>query len=242
MGRPLMTLAPSIDRRLSTWEAIQDRLTKQQPARPRPTITISRAFGCEGFPLAGRLATLFQDATSEPWNVYDKALIEAVANREGVSVKLLERLGDAARGLETLGILPSDYFQQLDALNALSRHLMMVAGLGSAVIVGRGGAVLTQRLKNCFHFRLDASFEFRVASIAKRLELSPAEAEEVVRVNGDQRDRFIAEHFKVKATDLSPYDAIYNNERHTVDEVAASIVGYVRQAWPEKELFAPKSP
>lgn len=237
MSRPLLKLVPSIERRLTTWETIQERLTHEQTPKLRPTVTISRSFGCEGFPLADLLAARFQAATGEPWNVYDKALVETVANKEGVSPRILERLGDAVQGLETLGLLPSDYYQQLEALGALSRHIAVLAGLGNAIIVGRGGAILSQRMRNCYHFRLDASFGFRAASIARRLELPLSEAEEIVRVNADQRDRFIAQQFKVNAGDLSLYDAVFNNERHPVEAITAAIFAYVQAAWPEPELF-----
>ena len=44
------------------------------------------------------------------------------------------------------------------------------------ILVGRGGAVACQDLKNCFHFRLVGSFAFRARTLARRLQVSLVEA------------------------------------------------------------------
>lgn len=237
MARHLASLSPSIEHRLAAWQQIQRRLLDQPKPRLRPTITLSRAFGCEGYPVAERLRQDFEARTGEPWLVYDKALLEAVAKQEGVPVAELERLGDV-RSLDTLGLGASNYYQQLSELDAVGRRLVQFAHLGNAIIVGRGGAALTRGFKNCFHFRLDASFEYRVKSMAARLELDAGEAQELVRVNSRERDRFVAERFKVNLADLSLYDAVFNNERHSIAEISAAVVAYVARAWPDPELFA----
>lgn len=239
MARHHSSLSPSIDQRLAAWQQIQRRLLQEPKPKLRPTITLSRAFGCEGFPLADRLRTELQLRTGEPWNVYDKSLIEAVAKQEHLPVAQLEKLGNVTKGLQTMGLGQSDYYQQLAELDAVSQRLVQMAQLGNAIIVGRGGAVLTRGLKNCFHFRLEASFDFRARSMAERLELDLNEAEALVRVNSKERDRFISEHLKIDLGDASLYDAVFNNERHGTAEICAAIVAYVQRAWPEPELFAP---
>jgi len=44
-----------------------------------------------------------------------------------------------------------------EAFRRLARQLVLIAEAGNAIIVGRAGAILTRHLKNCCHFRLDAS-------------------------------------------------------------------------------------
>jgi len=239
MARHLSTLSPSIEHRIAAWQQIQRRLLDQPKPKLRPTITLSRAFGCEGFPLAERLRKDFEGLTGEPWLVYDKALLEVVAKQEGVPLAELERLGDVTR-LETLGLANTNFYHQLAELDAVGKALVQFAQLGNAIIVGRGGTVLTRGFRNCFHFRLDASFEYRTRSMAERLELDASEAQELVRVNSRERDRFLSQHFKVNLSDISLYDAVFNNERHSVGEISAAIVAYVRRAWPEPALFAPR--
>ena len=70
--------------------------------------------------------------------------------------------------------------------------------------------------------------------MARRLGLPLPEAEAHVRENQEAREKFFSKYLNVKTTDHSFFDAIYNNERHSVTEIAWSIFGYVMQAWQGK--------
>lgn len=237
MPRPLLTLIPGIEHRLNAWEQIHDRLSREPAPRVRPTITLSRAFGCEGFPLADHLKGLFEAASGEPWAVYDRTLLEAVAREEGVPLHTLKTLGETARALETLGVRPKEYFEHAEAFEAVARRLLQFATVGNAVIVGRGGAVLCQQMKNCFHFRLDAELPWRAASIARRLEMPLEEAERFVASNSALRVDFVREQLRADVTALSHYDAVFNNAHHGIAEVARAVFAYVQQAWPDEQYF-----
>jgi cytidylate kinase len=238
MASPFPSLSPSLELRLSAWLEVRERLLAEQKPRLRPTITLSRAFGCEAFPLAKRLAEVLQQRTGETWLVHDKTLLEAMAKEELLPLESLKKHGYVTGGFETLWLGPSDAYLRLKELDAVSKVLVHVAQLGNAIIVGRAGAALTRNLKNCFHFRLEGSLEHRIRSIARRLSLSRAEAEDLVKAGGAERDRFMAERLKVNLSDVTLYDAVFNDERHSGTEVAAAIVAYVEQAWPEPALFS----
>jgi hypothetical protein len=229
MGR-YGTLIPSIERRLTTWTALQDQLERQPAACSRPTITISRSFGCEGFPLAEELQRRFEAGSGEAWGLYDKALLEKIAHDEHLSLAYLSNFDLATPFGEMLGaFLPS--YRSLDGACALVvQHILRVACHGNAIIVGRGSAIICYKLPNCFHFRLEASFSFRASSIAHRLGISLAEAERMVRNGEKMRDRFISDYLGVKVSDHTHYDAVFNNDRHSIQVIAAAIVGYVRGA------------
>ena len=232
MARPFTSLVPSIEHRLGTWRDIQQRLHQAPQLRLRPTVTLSRSFGCEGYPVAERIKVALEAVTSEPWNVYDKTLLEAVSKNEGVSMEVLKHLGTTAGALERMGLMPKGYYERVQAWDAQSHQLVQIAGAGNAVIVGRGGAVLCHELANCFHFRIDAPFEWRVESMAKRLELPRKEAEDFVKANSALRDDFIRKQLKAEPSDLANFDAVFNNARHGAAEISAAIVAYVREAWP----------
>lgn len=72
-------LIPSVEGRLSAWISVQDRLREQPPRSLRPTLTITRQFGCEAYPLAERLKGTLDTRTGDTWTIFDKALIEADA-------------------------------------------------------------------------------------------------------------------------------------------------------------------
>lgn len=233
-----LAVVPSIEHRLDAWVNIQEHLAAKREAPVRPTITLSRAYGCEGFPLAVRLVELMSDATHERWNLYDRALLEAVEKQDGVSPDLLRRLGDAQRGLETLGLGPTDEYHQKEALDAVSRRIRQVAALGNAVLIGRGSSLLCHEMKNCFHFRLEAPLAYRVKSLAARMRVTEKEAEQLVRSNGERREQFISKSLGGNITEFANFDAVFNNERHGVDDIAHAIAAYVKHAWPDQGLFS----
>ncbi|HNX94239.1 MAG TPA: cytidylate kinase-like family protein [Holophaga sp.] len=235
MAKPLSSLLPEMETRLAGWQQLQYRLSHVKAPKLRPTITISREFGCEGFPLAERLKALFEASSEEPWNIYDKTLLEKVADEQGISMTLLQGLGDMSRALDALGLHPSGHVTHDEAFAKVAKRLVQIAKVGNAVIVGRGGATLCSHLRNCFHFRLEASFAWRVACMAKRLDVSMEEAEETVKINSKLRERFISQSLGVDIRQVQHYDAVFNNERNDVEAIAQAIFAYVKTAWPSRE-------
>lgn len=237
MSRPISALAPDIERRLAGWVKIQERNLPPQAVKLRPTITLSRQFGCEGFPLAERLKTLFEEATGEPWNVVDKSLIETVAREEEIPLSLLKRLGDLSRAIEAFGLHSPEHITHDMAFEKVGRALVQFARIGDAIVVGRGGAILCRGMRNCFHFRLVASLPWRIATFARRMELSAVEAEAQVKTSEKLRERFITQCLGEDVAEPRFYDAVFNNERHSVEQIAQAIVAYVHSGWEDKGFF-----
>ena len=227
MARTFDSLIPSIEQRESAWFLLQERLARSPRDTARPTITISREYGCEGYPLAELLKKRLEATTGEPWNIYDKALVDKVAADERLSVALLSNLGDESQAMDVLrthfGYLTHD-----EAYASLVKHLVQIATKGNAIIVGRGGAVVCQDLKNCFHFRLEGSFAFRVATLAHRLEISKAEAEPIARAQSKLREKFISECLHQDITSPRWYDAVFNNERQNIEAIARAAFELIR--------------
>jgi cytidylate kinase len=234
MARSLSNLTPRIEQRLLAWEAMQRHVADQPAPKLRPTITLSRQFGCEGFPVAARVQALMAAASGEPWNVYDKLLLEQVAADGGAPLETLQRLGETARSLEKLGVRPQQYHQHAAAFRAVAEKLTHFAAVGNAVIVGRGGAALCRQQPNCFHIRITASAAWRVASIARRLELPEEEARGLVDANQSLREQFLREQLQVDPADPALFDVTFNNERAGVEVIAEAIAAYVRKAWALK--------
>jgi cytidylate kinase len=230
-------LLSSVEHRLSAWAEVQYRLSNPARRAPRPTITVSRRFGCEGYPLAERLKRLAEEASGEPWTVYDRALIETVASEEGISIAILRNLGETSRALEALGASVPTHVSHDKAFEKIARYIVQIALVGNAVVVGRGGAILCAGMANCYHFRLEAGLEWRVETIMRRHEVSRREAEHLAETGSKQRERFMSYSLGVDVADAGHYDAIFNNERHTVDDMASSILAYVRSAFPDRSYF-----
>lgn len=237
MARPIGSLSPSISNRLSAWQNIQDHVSKAETPRVRPTITLSREFGCEGFVLADALKTQLEQASGEPWNVYDKTLLEAVAKEQGIALDTLTRLGETARSFEKLGITPPEYHQHAEAFRVLAQRLVQFATIGNAIIMGRGGAMLCQSLPNCFHVRIEANLDWRVKSMAARLDMSEAEARHFVTSHASAREEFLREQLRVDPHDRSFFHLTLNNARSSVPAMAAAVLAYARTTWADKTYF-----
>jgi len=226
------SLLPSVERRLAAWISVKDKPKGARAARPGPTITLSRKYGCEAFPLAERLKARLDAVSEEPWIIYDKALIERVSRSEHLSTEFLETLGSSRRADDSLGFIFPGHVTHDEAFRRLAWHLVLIAEAGHAIIVGRGGAILTRHLRNCYHFRLEASDAFCVSSTARRLQIS-----ERVREYQQKREAFIENCLRASMRDLSHYHAVYNRERGGLDEIAAGIVSFVERHWQDKTCF-----
>jgi hypothetical protein len=230
MAKTYASLIPSIEQREAGWIHVRERLVHPPQRVIHPTITISREYGCEGFPLALRLMGLLDEALGRGWTVFDKALLDQVALDEQLSRDLLNHLGDESHAQDVLrshmGSLTHD-----DAYARVVKHILPIALAGRAILVGRGAAVVCHDLPNCFHFRLVGSFEFRVRTLARRLELPLPAAEEMVRTQSKLREKFISGCLQRDITATRWYDVVFNNERQSVESIAQACLGLVLSGW-----------
>ena len=216
-------LIPNIERRLSTWIGIQEQFGRVARREPRLTITISRQFGCEGYPLAESLKALLEERTGQPWTIFDKALIERVSRETHLSERLLSNIGDESHVLDKFATLIPGWRTHSEAYEELARYIVRIAQEGNAIIVGRGGAVVAQDLPNCFHFRLEAPLEHRVQSIQQRLGLGRDEAAALVVEHQQSRERFIENFLHCSMADLRYYNAAFNTAKNSVERITHSI-------------------
>jgi len=228
-------LIPSVERRLSGWVNLQERLSHQpQTRRARLTITLSRQFGCEGYPLAERLQALMEARSGEPWTIFDKALLERVSHETQLSERLLGHRSEDAHPLDVLATFMPGWRTHNESHEILARHILHVAREGNAIIVGRGGAVVTRALPNCVHFRIEAPREFRVASIARRLAISEPEAEAMVAEEQHRRDTFIEQFLQCSMADTGHYHAVFNCAKSPLERIAASMLELVPTTVPAR--------
>jgi len=236
MTKNFDSLIPGIEQREAGWMRIRERFAQARQTQLHPSVTISREYGCEGYSLAQRLKVLLEEASGQPWTLFDKALVDQVASDEKLSRQVLGHLGDESHAQDVLrthfGHLTHD-----DAYAKVVQHMVPIAMAGCAIIVGRGGAVACQDLKNCFHFRLEASFEFRAGTIARRLELPLGDAEKLVRTQSKLREKFISECLHADVTSLRWYDAVFNNERQSVEVIAQACLRIIVSGWPDRDYF-----
>jgi hypothetical protein len=239
---PENLLIPSVDLRIGSLEEYNRRQGEkeaQQHKKPksRPCITISREFGCEGYLVAERLRDLMMQRTGEEWVLIDKAVIEEVSRHHNISQDILQTLGENNRILnEVLATFSPRWKSEQDYFRMLSRHVVALAEQGNVIISELGGAVITRHIKNSHHFRIFGSEAFKAASLARRLEIDPGEAEKMMHKQQKMRDNFTRDF--LDQDDHAPvlYDMLYNNDRIIAGEIAHSIADFVFKRHGELHL------
>ncbi|RNC67943.1 MAG: cytidylate kinase-like family protein [Desulfuromonadales bacterium] len=226
-------LIPSVDLRIGSLEEY-NRRKKLKAGQPRqkekkpPCITISREFGCEAYPVAEHLRELMIRKTGEEWLLMDKALLEEVARRHNISEEVLRELGEKNRILnEVFATFSARWKSERDHFRLLCSHILSLGEQGNVIIVGRGSAIVTRHLENCFHFRLFASQAFKAASISRRLNMSPEDAETFVEKRQKHRDHFTSDFLGYDAKDVNLYHMLFNNDKIVPEKIAMTIADYV---------------
>ena len=222
---PIGELAPSVEQRLKAYHELSNR-AKELVKRPKvkPTITITREFGCEAFPIAEEVVRQAEKKTGEPWLLVDKSLLDAVAREHHVPEEIMRSLGSKPRWFDDMvATFSANWKSDTDYYRLLCQQVVMIASAGNAVIVGLGAPIITKSMKNCCHYRLIAEHDFKVGSIAKRLKISKQEAELVVLERQKERDRIIRKLLNADEHEPLLYHAIINNGR-TKNQLIARVI------------------
>jgi len=226
-------LIPSVDLRIGSLEEYNRKqkekatLHHRQP-KPRPCITISREYGCEGYPAAERLRELMMHKTGDEWVLIDKAVLEEVARRHNISEEILQTLGENNRILDDiLATFSPRWKSDHEYFTLLSRHVVALAEQGNVIILELGGAVITRHFEHSYHFRIYASDRFKTATLAGRLNLDTEEAEILMKRQQKARDHFTRDFLNRDVHDPDLYDILLNNDRSNPEKIAQTIAGYV---------------
>ncbi|MBJ6727877.1 cytidylate kinase-like family protein [Geomesophilobacter sediminis] len=222
-----LSLYATIEKRLETLTELSRR---NQAALPvvgepiRPTVTISREFGCEGFAVAEKVQSLIHARTGTVWGLMDKAIVEKFSEDREHTLEVLKNLGEKNPFLDDMmSTLLTAWKSDKDYYQLLCNQIVPFARGGHVIIVGLGAGILTQGLPNCYHFRIVAPMEFRIRSVAQRHDLSVAEAEKLIQKNQKQRIAFINEFLNRDIADPLYYSIVFNRAYNTIDEIAEMI-------------------
>ncbi|MBJ6752762.1 cytidylate kinase-like family protein [Geomonas anaerohicana] len=225
-------LIPSIEQRLRGMMEVGRRnlhehgITDVQ--RSNPTVTLTREFGCEGYPVAERLQGILEKRSGKPWVVMDRALLDAVAKDHNLSDGILRNLGTKNRFLDDmLSTFSPRWRSDKDYYRLLCRQIVALATEGNVILVGRGASILTQNTGNCYHFRIIAPMSFKVKAVASRCGISADQAQDMVTEKQRQRDAFLKDFLGRDITDPTLYHLVFNNARLTaarIAEVMADVV------------------
>jgi hypothetical protein len=172
------------------WQTQKEKEREEPGAAPAFTIALSRQVGARGNSIAKEVGAHLG------WPVYDRELMEQIAQKMDVRVQLVQsvdekRVGTIQELIESFMALPRAnqdmYFRHLlDTIFSLGSH-------GECIIVGRGAAQILPPATT-LRVRLVGNLDDRIAVMMKRLNLSRLEADRLEAMDLE-RNRFVKEHF-----------------------------------------------
>jgi cytidylate kinase len=186
----------------------------------RFTIAISREAGAKGAAIARVLGE------SLDWPVYDKELLDRIAEEMGLRSSLLESVDEKQQNwlqecLEAFISAPT--VTRGGYVRHLVEVLLSLAAHGECIIVGRGAPQVLPPATT-LRVRLVAGIKDRIATMQKRHGLTLADATSLVEKTDRERTEFVKEHFHRDPNDPRIYDLILNSSRFTEKECAEIII------------------
>lgn len=217
-------MADAIERARRHWQAghrAATRPTSEAEAAPRPfTIAFSREAGTNGPAIARAVGERLG------WPVYDRELLQKIAEEMGLHTKLVESVDEKQMSwlrecVRTFSAAPS--ISETAFVRHLVETLLSLAAHGECVIVGRGAAVVLPA-ETTLRVRLVGATRERVESIRQRFGITRPEAEAWIEKTDRERARFVQDHFQKDPNDPRHYDLVLNSSRFSVEECAEFIV------------------
>ncbi len=200
------------------WQKIRSR--KSETFGAVNVITISREYGSGGVFIAEKLAKELG------YDLFHQEIIQEMAKSANISKRIVKTLDE--KGLSTLEEAISALINERHLWpDQYLRHLMQVVGTigrhGRAVIVGRG-AHLILPVDKILRIRVICPLPHRIKNIAKRLNVSEAEARKIVLKTDADRRSFVRKYFYIDASDPLNYDVVVNTGRISYDTAVESII------------------
>ncbi len=220
-------VAPTLDFRMAAhmraWQDNRQAPVKRQ-LETHPFVTISRQYGCQGLSLAHQLVDMLnvRFRPSIRWVAYDREVLGKVANELHVRREILDALDGRYRDAitEFIDAVLNIRMDESLVFRKMAEVMRSLAIHGHAVVLGRGGYLLTQDLKNGFHVRLVAPREWRVERTAVIREVSHEEAGHIVDQLQKERDRFIHTFFTQDPDRPFYHDLVIDNSRFNDTQLA----------------------
>jgi cytidylate kinase len=192
---------------------------------PAASIALMREAGAPGTQIAREVGTRLG------WQVYDRELLERIANELGLRTSLLESVDERHKAwltesLEAFGSGPS--VNESTYVRHLVQTLLSLGALGHCVIVGRGAAFILPADRT-LRVRLVGDLKDRVEGTMRRRGLSHDEAARWVEQTERERNLFIRDHFNRDLSDVHEYDLVLNTSHWSVAECADLIADAARR-------------
>jgi cytidylate kinase len=202
-------------------------------------ITISRMFGSGGSDVAARVAKELG------WSLLDNAVVDAVAERLGVSraevssmeervPSLVERIAatltmsapEISTGADSSSLMVTAETRIVDVTK---RVMEEAVAEGNAVLVGRGAQALLADRPDALHVFCYARKAFLVDYAIKHRGVDPAKAEHDVEQRNRQREQYVNRHWGRDWRSFDNYHICVDTGRLGIPAAADLVVGAARK-------------
>jgi cytidylate kinase len=183
----------------------------------RQAITISREAGAGAHAVADELLKVLdvQRSNAMPWKVFDRDLVEKVLEEHDLPERMAQfmpedRMSALADSIDELfGLHPSTWA----LVRKTAETILGLAELGNAIIIGRGGNIITQDLEGVVHVRLVGSMQHRIRHAMEYHGLAREAATEYVEERDLGRRRYVKHYYSADIDDPLLYDMVLNTDR-----------------------------
>ena len=211
-------------------------------------ITINRELGSGGRTIGEKLAKRL----GVPF--YDKALIQQLKEKYGLSTEEIERLkgqqhnwwADFKRSLK---LMPSyaapqyisgksavpDFLITDDIFQAETEILKGIADDGSCVIAGRSGFHIFRNHPNHLSILIQASMDYRVSRLMNKQGITAEEARKIIKEVDEGRENYVRKYTGSSRYDTRNYQLVINVDDHSEDEIVDMILMYL--GTPKNKIY-----
>jgi hypothetical protein len=209
-----------IEEQINTWK-LSNTVAKSTISSHRkyPIITISREFGARGAALGEYLGEKLG------FKVWDKELLQAIANEMGGGIRTIESLDE--RRLQTVEDTITGFLINIPTnmtyLRSLIKAVKTIEGYGNGIIVGRGANYICKN-PGALHIRVVSPKNERVFEYANRENISVEKARYIIDNKDWEREEFIRKNFHKDVTEPSDYHLVLNSEVFSIDQMASIVI------------------
>ncbi len=198
---------------------------------PGPVVTISREYGCPGYPiarsLAERLSTMADSAGHEhEWRCMDRDILIEAAKEIRISPATIEQIirSKGPGFSESLYQAFSDHNapENLDVKRIVAGIVRSLATVGYNIIVGRAGAIIARDIEKSAHVHIFAPLDWRIPRVMSKDNLELEDAKKRIH-HVDNERVYLRNFFSGEPQGMDPFDLVLNaahlNEEQILDQI-----------------------
>ncbi|MGD2063565.1 MAG: cytidylate kinase-like family protein [Nitrospirota bacterium] len=204
---------------------------KQRQKSPPPYVTISRESGAGGREVGEALTRLLTDARRDAqWKCYDRELVDEIIADHHLSETLRSSLEEeqVSRLDDWVSSVIEHKPPQVVLAEKTARTVRSLALRGHAVILGRGGGVLTHDLPHGLHVRLIAP---KAVRLTRKQAQARQQGRELHEADLDRIDAaraaYVRSYWGADQTDPHNYDLVLNTHCLGIEACARLIASVV---------------